>query len=100
MLLSGLVLPGLGQLANGAVVKGLAFAGGSIVALALVVHRVAREAMARMPTDLLDFDPGLPFRLARDIQRDNATFFFWITVVIVALWAGSMLDAWYDANRR
>jgi hypothetical protein len=99
VLLSGLVLPGLGQLANGAYVKGLAFAGGTLAALGVLVHRIVREALARLPTDLLEIDPGLPFRLAREIQSDNASFFFWVTLVVVGLWAGSMLDAWRDARR-
>jgi hypothetical protein len=100
VLLSGLVLPGLGQFANGAPLKGLAFAGGTVAALAVLVRRVARETLLRLPTDPLDIDLGLPLRLAREIHRDNASFFLWMTVVVVALWVGSMLDAWRDARRR
>jgi hypothetical protein len=99
VLLSGLVLPGLGQLANGALLKGLAFAGATVAALAVFVHRVARETLKRLPTDPFDIDLGLPLRLAREIQRDNASFFFWVTVAVVALWVGSILDAWRDAQR-
>ena len=40
-------------------------------------------------------DPALPFRLAVEIHRANASFFFWATLGIVALWLGSMADAWW-----
>jgi hypothetical protein len=100
VLLSGLVFPGLGQFVNGAYLKGLAFAGGTLAVLVALVHRVVRETLPRLPTDPLEIDVGLPFRLAVEIQRDNATFFFWMTLTVAGLWAGAMADAWRDARRR
>ena len=99
VLLSGLVLPGLGQLASGFPFRGLAFAGATMVALVALVGRVARETLARLPEDPTTLDPLLPFRLAHEIQRDNAWFFFWITAALVALWVGSVLDAWRTTRR-
>ena len=29
-----------------------------------------------------------------EIQADNAEFFFWLTLALVALWAGAIVDAW------
>jgi hypothetical protein len=98
-LLSGLVLPGLGQLANGHPWRALAFSSGTVAALAVLLRRVVHETLARMPRDPLDFDAGLPFRLVVEIHRANARFFFWITVVVLALWIGSVVDAWYGAKR-
>lgn len=96
-LLSGIVFPGLGQLASGHPLRGLAFAGATTVALVVLVRRVARETLARMPDDPTAIDPLFPFRLAHEIQRDNGAFFFWITAAVLAVWGGSILDAWLSA---
>jgi len=98
-LLSGLVFPGLGQLLSGRPLRGLAFGAFTLAAVFVLVRRVARETLDRMPKDPLDIDAGLPFRLAAEIHRANAGFFFWITVVVVVLWAASIADAWYGARR-
>jgi hypothetical protein len=99
VLLSGLVLPGLGQLVTGHPWRALFFSASSVALIAAVVARVLRETRRLMPADpeaLLD--PMLPFRLAAEIQRANASFFFWVTLGIVALWVGSMLDAYLATN--
>ena len=94
MLLSGLVFPGLGQIVSGRPWRGLVYGLGSLVVLIAVLRRVARETLARMPDDPTAIDPLFPFRLAHEIQADNAAFFFWLTLVLVALWVGSVVDAW------
>jgi hypothetical protein len=94
MLLSGLVFPGLGQLVSGHPWRGLVYALGSLIVLIAVLRRVARETLARMPEDPTAIDPLFPFRLAHEIQADNAAFFLWLTLALVALWAGSVVDAW------
>lgn len=94
MLLSGLVFPGLGQIVSGRPGRGLVYALGSLVVLIAVLRRVARETLARLPDDPTAIDPLFPFRLAHEIQADNAAFFFWLTLALVALWAGSVVDAW------
>lgn len=98
--LSGLVFPGLGQLMCGQPLRGLIFAGGSLAVAVALVLRVAKETLARLPTDPAEIDPLLPLRLAHEIQRDNAGFFFWITLVLVALWAASIADAWWTSRSR
>ena len=73
-----------------------------------IVRRVveeARETLARLPEDPTAIDPLFPFQLAHEIQADNAAFFFWLTLALVALWGGSIVDAWRtspssDRNRR
>jgi hypothetical protein len=93
-LLSGLVFPGLGQLTSGRTWRGLFFSGSTAALLAAVVVRVMRETQRLLPTDpdaLLD--PALPFRLAMEIHRANASFFLWATLGVVALWVGSVFDA-------
>lgn len=99
-LLSGLVFPGLGQLATGQRWRGLAFAGPSVALLAAVVVRVMRETERLLPQDAESLlDPALPFRLAAEVHRANASFFLWATVGIVALWLGSIADAWASGRR-
>lgn len=94
-LLSGLVFPGLGQLVTGHPWRGLAFGGASVALLAAVVLRVMRETRRLMPEDPVALlDPALPFRLAVEIHRANASFFLWATAGIVGLWLGSIADAW------
>ena len=100
VLLSGLVFPGLGQLVTGHPLRGLVFATGSLVVAVALVRRVARETLARLPTDPAEIDPLLPLRLAHEIQRDNADFFLWITVALVVFWGASVVDAWRTSRLR
>ena len=94
VLLSGLVFPGLGQLVTGHPWRALFFAGSSAALLAAAVLRVMRETQRLLPDEAEALlDPALPFRLAVEIQRANASFFLWATLGIVALWLGSMVDA-------
>jgi hypothetical protein len=74
--------------------RGLVYAGGSALVLIAVLRRVARETLARLPEDPTALDPLLPLRLAHEIHARNAAFFFWLTLALVVLWAGSVLDAW------
>jgi hypothetical protein len=95
VLLSGLVFPGLGQWTSGHPWRALAFGGSSVALLAAVARRVMQETQRLMPEDpVAILDPGLPFRLVVQIHRDNASFFFWATLWIVAIWLASMADAW------
>ena len=95
VLLSGLVFPGLGQLVTGHPWRALGFAGSSAALLVAVVARVFRETQRLLPEDEASLlDPALPFRLALEVHRANADFFLWATLGIVALWIGSMADAW------
>jgi hypothetical protein len=75
-LLSGLVFPGLGQLATGHPWRALAFGGSSVALLVAVVLRVMRETQRLLPEDPAALvDPALPFRLAVEVHRANAAFF-------------------------
>lgn len=101
VLLSGLVLPGLGQLVSRRPWRGLGFAFGTIGLLVAVVLRVIRETARLLPEDEASLlDPALPFRLAVRVQQENAAFLLWATIALLALWAGSILDAWRGGSRR
>jgi hypothetical protein len=98
VLLSGLVLPGLGQLVTGHPWRALFFSASSLALVAAVVERVMRETQRLMPADPVALlDPMLPLTLAVEIQRANASFFFWATLGILALWVGAMLDTLRDS---
>ena len=90
------MFPGLGQVATGRVWRGFAYAGASVALLALLLRRVYAEAVRLLPVDDPDslLDPALPFRLAAEIHRANASFFAWITAGVVILWALSAVEAW------
>ena len=91
--LSGLVLPGLGQLVTGHPWRALFFSAPSLALVVAVVGRVMRETRRLMPVDPVALlDPMLPFTLAVEIHRANASFFFWATVGILALWVGAIVD--------
>jgi len=96
------VFPGLGQLALGRVFRGLLFALPSAALLVALVRRVWTEASRLVPSGDPGalIDPALPFRLAADIQRANATFFAWVTFGVVVLWALSAVDAWRGSSDR
>jgi hypothetical protein len=94
------VLPGLGQLVSGHPWRALGFAGGSIGLLVAVVLRVIRETGRLLPEDEASLlDPALPFRLAIQVQQENAGFFLWTTLALTALWIGAMVDAWRSGSR-
>jgi len=93
VLLSGLVLPGLGQLVTGHPWRALFFSASSLALLAAVVERVMRETQRLMPADPVALlDPTLPLTLAVEIHRANASFFFWATAGILVLWVGAIVD--------
>jgi hypothetical protein len=99
-LLSALVFPGLGQMASGRYLAGLAFGLTSLALLGVVLQRVWVDVQARIPADpdellrLLADQPVWPLRLAAEIQHDDASFFVWATVALLAIWALSVWDAW------
>jgi hypothetical protein len=100
VLLSGLLFPGLGQLVSGRPWRALGFSGSSLALIVAVMRRVVRETERLLPDDAAAYlDPALPFRLAVEIHRANASFFFWATLGIVALWIGSMADAFYSGQQ-
>jgi len=100
-LLSGLVFPGLGQLQSGHPWRAALFGGSSLGLLVTVALRVVRETERLLPDDPVSLlDPALPLRLAVEVHRANASFFLWATVGIVALWLGSIADAWASSGGR
>jgi len=94
VVLSAIVCPGAGQLAQRRWGPGLGLLLGSLGLIVVLLVKVAREAAARMPTDPSTLDPLFPFEMAAEIQRANAGFFAAITAGLVLLWVLGILDAW------
>ena len=99
-LLSALLFPGAGQFRNGRWGKGVAFTVATAALLARIAWRVWAEALdallaAQAPLDLFEM-----WALAEEIRRRNAAEFSVLTLVLVGLWAISILDAWRDASPR
>jgi diadenosine tetraphosphate (Ap4A) HIT family hydrolase len=94
VLLSAAVCPGVGQLAQKRYVPGLAMLGATLALVIVLLVKVVREALDRIPTDPAGLDPLFAFGLAGEIQRANAGFFAWITAALVLLWVISIADAW------
>jgi len=100
VLLSLAVFPGLGQAVTGRPWRALFYAGASLALLGRLLHRVYLETTRLLPSDPeATLDLGLPFRLAAEVHRANASFFFWTTAGIVLLCALSGLDAWAATRR-
>jgi len=94
VVLSAVVCPGAGQLAQRRWGPGLGLLLGSLGLIVVLLVKVAREAAARMPTDPTTLDPLFPLEMAAEIQRANAGFFAAITAGLVLLWVLGILDAW------
>jgi diadenosine tetraphosphate (Ap4A) HIT family hydrolase len=94
VILSGVVCPGAGQIAQRRWGPGLGLLLGSLGLIVVLLVKVAREAAARMPTDPTTLDPLFPLEMAAEIQRANAGFFAAITAGLVLLWVLGILDAW------
>ena len=93
-LLSAFVFPGLGQLVDRRRWSAFGFAAASAALLLLLFQRVWTEARRLVPDDPeAILDPELPFRLAAEIRRANASFLWWVTLGLLALWALSIADA-------
>ena len=100
-LLSGLVLPGLGQYHNGQRAKGLGLMAGTIVPVLILagrifflVYRALRvpEILERLPWSVT---PELLSRLHHQAYSQN----WWLLLLIVALWLYSIMDAYRVAKK-
>jgi hypothetical protein len=101
-LLSGLVLPGLGQVVNRQIIKGLALmAAVTFIFLALLVKlfidlsAVMGEAMG--PD--LGLGPDTMSRIIEGMRERNLTLLFVLGGSGVAIWAFSIVDAFLTGRR-
>jgi len=100
-LLSGLVLPGLGQYANGQRPKGVSIMAATVVLVgvmgwrifSLVYHALwTPEVLDRFP---LSVTPQLLERLHRQAYAQN----WWLLLLIIGLWLFSIGDAYRAAKK-
>ncbi|RJX31837.1 MAG: hypothetical protein C4525_11355 [Desulfarculus sp.] len=99
-LLSGLVIPGLGQIVNRQVGKGaLLMAGSSLlfmVGLGLAFHQVSQAVLA-----LEGQAPADKWAALRAQLLSQGTGWLWVLLAaLAALWLFAVLDAWRWGRRR
>jgi hypothetical protein len=98
VLLSGLVFPGAGQMANGERGKGLLL-GGITVALALGVSAlVASVVLSGMPTELDSLDVGLIQERVHETLMGSSRSITLLVVLLLLVWAYAVVDAWRGAK--
>jgi hypothetical protein len=96
--LSGLVFPGAGQVYLGARLRGGAFVLTTLLAIAMLLARLFDVVLARVPeTPVLD--PVEAWRLSWSIVQETQGQLTSLTLLIVGIWAASVLDAWLGSGR-
>jgi len=96
--LSGLVFPGAGQIHLGARARGGAFALATLAALGVLLARLFDVVLARVPeTPVLD--PVEAWRLSWSIMEEARGELTSLTLLILGIWAVSVLDAWLGSGR-
>jgi hypothetical protein len=95
LILSALVCPGLGQIANGERLKGLLLAVASVGVAIAVAARVIRDALQLLPR--LVAVPSIE-ELARfwlDLRQASGLVLMSGTLLLALLWLYSVLDAYW-----
>jgi hypothetical protein len=93
MILSGLVLPGLGQWVRQQRVKAVIFAGGALVPIVAMFIRIYHLVHAAMFVPGSDF-PIIPDEnLLRQIHLQAWTQNWWLLLIIAVFWIASVADA-------
>lgn len=93
--LSGLVLPGAGQLHLGAPVRGILLIAATVALLALFAVRwldAILDAAAAAPPG---FDPARAWELAWDVAGRHRDRLVTVVLGLLVVWAVGVADAWY-----
>jgi TM2 domain-containing membrane protein YozV len=98
--LSALVIPGLGQLVNGQIVKGSALLGGVTTLFVVIVIKVLfdiTKALNTIPNPQLG--PELAEQVTRIMAQQNHIMLFFLFLVFAGLWAYSVADAYITGKK-
>lgn len=99
LLLTALVWPGLGQLAERRLVLGLLFAGAALGSALAFISILFQETLRRLPQDTPLLDPADVWRIAHEVVATaGGTLELWI-VALVACWALAVLDSALSYHR-
>jgi diadenosine tetraphosphate (Ap4A) HIT family hydrolase len=93
LLLSALVCPGLGQLANGERAKGLALIGATLVGTVWLAWRLAAQVLGQLPDAAALADPLAWERTISATREQSAGPLALATLLLGLLWAYSAWDA-------
>jgi diadenosine tetraphosphate (Ap4A) HIT family hydrolase len=99
-LLSGLLWPGAGQLKNRRYLKAAVFGLASLGVLLRIAWRVAQDSVEALLAAPAPPDLFAMWALAEEVRARNAPEFSVLTLLLVALWAASVFDAWRDGAPR
>jgi diadenosine tetraphosphate (Ap4A) HIT family hydrolase/TM2 domain-containing membrane protein YozV len=98
-LLSGLVWPGLGQIANGQLAKGIALVVLVLAVAAWLVLRLVSVVTASVPADASSFDIFQAYDLATQIQQQNAGILSGAVLVLLVIWVFGIVDAYWCGRK-
>jgi diadenosine tetraphosphate (Ap4A) HIT family hydrolase/TM2 domain-containing membrane protein YozV len=98
-LLSGLVWPGLGQIANGQLAKGITLVVLVLAVAAWLVLRLASVVTASVTADATSFDIFQAYDLATQIQQKNAGTLSGAVLVLLAIWVYAIVDAYWCGRK-
>lgn len=96
MFYSGLIMPGLGQWVLGQRKKGALIMVGVLALLFILFIRIELLFYhGFFPSGIFDFDHlELSPTMIRDLNHQAYVQNWWLLVLIIALWLGSVWDAW------
>jgi hypothetical protein len=98
-LLSGLVCPGFGQWKNGERLKGALMVALTVALVLWIAVRIAWVALATMPPDLLPWEIERIAVIAHGLVHEHIGEFSGAIALLVVVWLGSVVDAWFGAVR-
>ena len=97
-LCSALVIPGLGQVLNHEIKKGLSIL--SLVFVLLVAGVVKLALMIRSMVVEADFAPSTAADVLNRLRAENLSFLYMLLLVFALLWVYSVLDAFWVARKQ
>jgi TM2 domain-containing membrane protein YozV len=99
-LLSAFVIPGLGQLVNGQIVKGSLLLGGVTMLFVLAVFKLVHDAMqALQSVPNPQMNREFMNQVMESMARQNHTLLLVLFAIFVALWAYSVVDGYVNGRR-
>jgi len=99
-LVSGLVLPGTGQVLNRQPIKGIALIAGTTVLFLLMLLKVLvdlNRVFQTMPD--LRPDPEIIRKLANAMSQQDHTYLMVLVILLLCVWIFSIVDAYIHGKR-
>ncbi|MBI4775048.1 MAG: hypothetical protein HY788_12875 [Deltaproteobacteria bacterium] len=99
-LVSGLVLPGTGQVLNRQPIKGIALIAGTTVLFLLILMKVLVDLnRVFQTTPDLSPDPQIIQKLASAMSEQDHTYLMVLVILLLCVWIFSIVDAYIHGKR-